>query len=102
GLMCRTRVNPSSGGMRGLRTRRLYCSGVPPGPGKAGIGVPSVRFDEMRLFLNDCTTPALVALTPVTLRLMVESPIRASALPAPLAAAPLALMPLAKLPATTE
>jgi hypothetical protein len=40
---------------------RYYCNADPPGPGKAAIGVPSVRFAEIRLFLNDCKTPTPVA-----------------------------------------
>src|SRR5258708_7906992 len=78
----RSLMRSPSGAIRRIceSRRSLYCSAVPPGPGKAAIGVPSVELLEMRLFLKDCRTPRLAALTPVTLLLIEESPMRANAL----------------------
>ena len=52
---------------------------VPVTPGTAGIGVPSVRLPEIRLFLYECMAPPAL-LTPVALRTIIVSPIRTNAL----------------------
>src|SRR4051812_17616433 len=77
---------------RPLLAEELYCSGCPPGPGKAVIGVPSVPFPAITLFLNDCNVPPKLA-TPVTFCVMVEPAIRRVA-DAPAVAAPVLILRL--------
>ena len=53
----------------------FYCSAVPPGPRKAGIGVPSMLFPAIWLFLNDCNAAPPLELTPTAFPVIVVPPI---------------------------
>src|SRR6267142_75338 len=93
------RCNASSGAQSRFACRRPYCSGCPPGPGKAVIGVPSVKFPAITLFLKDCNVPPKLA-TPVTFCVTVEPAIRRVA-DAPATAAPVLILKLINVLSTT-